>query len=71
MLLQIHISGFKATEFGIMFSCHIYSFCIQVAVLVKEMYHVARLYRKNPNNSDKGKIAVITLKLEQYCFTTE
>ena len=27
--------------------------------------------RKNPKISDTRKIAVITLKLEQYCFTTE
>ena len=28
------------------------------------------LYRKNPKNSDTGKIAVIILKLEQYHFST-
>ena len=29
------------------------------------------LYRKNPKNSDTQTIAVIILKLEQNCFTTD
>ena len=37
----------------------------------EECSQIWTMYCKNPKNSDTRKIVVITLKLDQYCFTTE
>ena len=34
-------------------------------------YYLYEVYHKTPKDLDTQQIAVITLKLEQYCFTTE